>query len=189
MLSLLPKKGDLALLKNCRPVALLCTDYRMLSTAPSNELKGNQSVVVRSDKTYCAPDRTIMDNLFFIRDTFLVCRTINVNFDVVSLDQEKVFDRVDHSYLLSALWRFGFNDGFVSLVGLLYSGGQCMMKSGAGLSRPIPPPFSKFLCSSLQDSRQWEHGDDQTPEAACGANQRGDGAGGTFPTASGGTHQ
>ncbi|KAK2902533.1 hypothetical protein Q8A73_012279 [Channa argus] len=33
VLSLLPKKGDLALLKNWRPVALLCTDYKVLSRA------------------------------------------------------------------------------------------------------------------------------------------------------------
>ncbi len=37
--SLLPKKGDLALLKNWRPVALLCTDYKVLSRALSNRLK------------------------------------------------------------------------------------------------------------------------------------------------------
>ena len=31
VLSLLPKKGDLAVLKNWRPVALLCTDYKLFS--------------------------------------------------------------------------------------------------------------------------------------------------------------
>ena len=29
VLTLLPKKGDLTYLKNCRPVSLLCTDYKL----------------------------------------------------------------------------------------------------------------------------------------------------------------
>lgn len=38
VLSLLPKKGDLTLLKNWRPVALLSTDYKILSKVLSNRL-------------------------------------------------------------------------------------------------------------------------------------------------------
>jgi len=39
VLTLLPKKGDLSHLKNWRPVALLCTEYKVLSRALSNRLK------------------------------------------------------------------------------------------------------------------------------------------------------
>lgn len=52
----------------------------------------------------------------------------NVYFGVLSLDQEKAFDRGGHSCLFSALRPFGFN-GFMARVGLLYNGGQCL---GAG---------------------------------------------------------
>uniref|UniRef100_A0A3Q3ERM5 Reverse transcriptase domain-containing protein n=1 Tax=Labrus bergylta TaxID=56723 RepID=A0A3Q3ERM5_9LABR len=138
VLSLLPKKGDLALLKNWRPVALLCADYKILSRALSNRLKDVLGSVVHKDQSYCVPDRTIMDNVFLIRDVIDVCKIYNLNVGIVSLDQEKAFDRVDHSYLFSALRSFGFGDGFVSLVGLLYQDAQCLVKMGAGLSRPIP---------------------------------------------------
>ena len=60
VLSLLPKKGDLALLKNWRPMALLCTDYKVLSRAVSNRLKDVLEIIVHPDQTYCIPDRTIM---------------------------------------------------------------------------------------------------------------------------------
>lgn len=53
------------------------------------------------------------------------------------MDQEKAFDRVDHSYLVSALWAFGFGDGFVSWLSLLYHNAQCLVKMGVGLSRPL----------------------------------------------------
>uniref|UniRef100_A0A8D3BRM1 Reverse transcriptase domain-containing protein n=1 Tax=Scophthalmus maximus TaxID=52904 RepID=A0A8D3BRM1_SCOMX len=138
VLSLLPKKGDLALLKNWRPVSLLCTDYKLLSRALSNRLKNILEIVVHSDQTYCIPDRTIMDNIFLMRDVIDLCKYHNLSVGIVSLDQEKAFDRVDHSYLFSALKTFGVGDGFLAWVGVLYRDAQCLVKMGAGLSRPIP---------------------------------------------------
>ena len=45
------------------------------------------------------------------------------------MDQEKAFNRVDHSYLLSALRGFGIGD-FLAFVGLLHNGAQCMVNMG-----------------------------------------------------------
>ena len=68
VLSLIPKKGDLALLKNWRPVALLCTDYKLLSKVLANRLKKVLDQIIHRDQSYCVPDRSIMDNLFLMRD-------------------------------------------------------------------------------------------------------------------------
>ncbi|KAJ3590370.1 hypothetical protein NHX12_008322 [Muraenolepis orangiensis] len=137
VLSLLPKKEDLALLKNWRPVALLTVDYKVLSRALSNRLKGILEMVIQQDQTYCIPDRTIMDNIFFMRDVMDVFRVHGVNVGVVSLDQEIAFDRVYHLYLFSALRAYGIGEGFLAWVGLLYNCAQCLVKMGAGLSMPI----------------------------------------------------
>lgn len=85
------------------------------------------------------PDRTIFDNIFLLRDVIDICSfDVNVNAGIVCLDQEKAFDRVDHSYLFSALRALDIGDGFLSWISLLYSGARCMVKMEAGLSRPIP---------------------------------------------------
>ncbi len=63
-LSLLPKKGDLALLKNWCPVALLTTEYKIFSKCLSNRLKNYLELIVHKDQSYCVPKRSIMDNLF-----------------------------------------------------------------------------------------------------------------------------
>ncbi|KAF7643645.1 hypothetical protein LDENG_00235850, partial [Lucifuga dentata] len=94
VLSLLPKKGDLALLKNWRPVALLCTDYKILSRALANRLRDCLDLIVHMDQTYCIPGRTIMDNLFLFHDLIDVCNVYNLNLGIISLYQEKAFDRV-----------------------------------------------------------------------------------------------
>ncbi len=137
VLSLLPKKGDLALLKNWRPVALLCTDYKLFSKVLSNRLKLFMDVLIHRDQSYCVPDRSIMDNLFLMRDLFDVCKLYNIDIGIISLDQEKAFDRVDHRFLFATLRSFGFGDGFMSLLNLLYKDTFCLLKVGGGLSCPV----------------------------------------------------
>ncbi|KAK3514516.1 hypothetical protein QTP70_018717, partial [Hemibagrus guttatus] len=99
VLSLLPNKGDLGLLKNWTPVALLGSDYKILSKCLANRLKQRMHTIVHNNQSYCIPNRTIMDNLFLVRDVIDLCRLNSCDLGFLSLDQEKAFDRVDHDYL------------------------------------------------------------------------------------------
>ena len=137
VLSLLPKKGDLSLLKNWRPVALLCTDYKLFSKVLANRLKNVLETIIHRDQSYCVPDRSIMDNIFLMRDLLDLCKLYNIDVGVISLDQEKAFDRVDHGFLFSTLRAFGFGEGFVSLLGLMYKEASCLLKVGGALSCPV----------------------------------------------------
>ena len=136
MLSLFPMKGDLALLKNWRPVALLCTDYKLLSKVLANRLENVMDLIIHRYQSYCVPDRSIMDNLFLIRDLLDVWKLYIIDFGIVLLDQEKAFDRVDHN-CFSTLRAFGFENVFFSTLGLLYRDAQCVVKVGGGLSCPV----------------------------------------------------
>ena len=71
-----------------------------------------------------------MDNIFLIRDVIDVYKCDNVSVGIVSVDQEKMSDGVDHSYLFFALKVFDIGDVFLSWVSLLYSDAQCMLKVG-----------------------------------------------------------
>lgn len=60
-LTLLPKKGDLCMLKNWRPVSILTTDYYKVLT---NKLKTVLGDIIHEHQSYCIPERTIYDNIF-----------------------------------------------------------------------------------------------------------------------------
>ncbi|KAI4885436.1 hypothetical protein NFI96_003951 [Prochilodus magdalenae] len=137
VLSLLPKKGDLCLLKNWRPVSLLCADYKILSRYIANRLKVVLGLIINDDQSYCVPARSIYDNLFLIRDLFDFAKSTGSEFGLLSLDQEKAFDRVDHTYLFAALKAFGFGDGFISWIRLLYTGASCLIRVRGVLSLPV----------------------------------------------------
>lgn len=137
VLSLLPKKGDLGLLKNWRPVALLCTDYKILAKCLANRLKHFLEYVINDFQTYCVPKRTIMDNLFLVRDIMNLANAGNEDVGFLSVDQEKAFDKVDHLYLFKTLKAFGLGENFISWIKLLYTGASALLKVGGGLSCPV----------------------------------------------------
>ncbi|KAJ3585369.1 hypothetical protein NHX12_014090 [Muraenolepis orangiensis] len=99
VITLLPKKGNLQDIKNWRPVSLLCVDYKLLSKALATRLGRAVEQVIHRDQTYCVPGRSMVDNVHLIRDVLEVSSSLDINTGLISLDQEKAFDRVEHSFL------------------------------------------------------------------------------------------
>ena len=100
-------------------------------------LKSHLAGLVKMDQMYYVPGHSIKDNLFLIRDMLEVSKVFGLDFGLVSIDQEKAFDRVDHGYLFRMLNAFGHGEGFISWVRLLYTRVACLAKVGGGLSRPV----------------------------------------------------
>ncbi|CAM4605598.1 unnamed protein product, partial [Lepidochelys olivacea] len=137
VLALLPKRGDLRDLRNWRPVSLLSTDYKIVAKAISLRLGSVMADVVHPDQTYTVPGRSIFDNLFLVRDLLELGRRDGLSFALLSLDQEKAFDRVDHGYLLSTLRAFGLGPQFVSFLRVLYASAECLVRLNWTLTEPV----------------------------------------------------
>ena len=137
VLTLLPKKGDLQEIKNWRPVSLLCTDYKMLSKVLANRLKKVMDQVIHRTQTYCVPGRSIVDNVSLIRDLLDVSGSLGLDAGLVSLDQEKAFDRTEHRYLWKVLQRYGLSDGFIARIKVMYEDIESVLKFNGGLCKPF----------------------------------------------------
>ncbi|CAM2095972.1 unnamed protein product [Caretta caretta] len=113
------------------------TDYKIVAKTILLRLGSVLVDVIHPDQTYTVPDRSIFDNLFLVRDLLeLGCRD-GLSFTLLSLDQEKVFDRVDHGYLLSTLQAFGFGPQFVGFLHVLYTSAECLVKLNWTLTEPV----------------------------------------------------
>ncbi len=93
--------------------------------------------IIHKDQSYCIKDRCISDNLHLVRDVIDYAFKNNIDMGLLSLDQEKAFDRVDHQFLFRVLKAFGFGDTFVAMIKLLYNDATCMVKMSGGLSVPV----------------------------------------------------
>ncbi|KAK3567954.1 hypothetical protein QTP86_027414, partial [Hemibagrus guttatus] len=137
VITLLPKKGDLQDIKNWRPVSLLCTDYKVMSKALANHLRDIVDSVIQTDQTYCVPNRSIVDNVSLIQDILDISRSLAVNLGLISLDQEKAFDRVEHQYLWKTLEAFGLSPSLIAIMKVLYQDVESVLKINGGLSAPF----------------------------------------------------
>ena len=98
LLTLLFKKGERLLLSNWRPISLLNTDYKILAKALSVRLSKVSANIVSDDQTCGVPGRTILNNVFILRDLVVICKQKNIPAAIISIDQMKAFDRVNWSF-------------------------------------------------------------------------------------------
>ncbi|KAK3507555.1 hypothetical protein QTP70_028446, partial [Hemibagrus guttatus] len=122
VITLLPKKGDLQDIRNWHPVSLLCMDYEIMSKALANRLGDIMDSVVQSDQTYCVPNRSIIVNVSLIRDILDVSRLLAVDLGLISLDQEKDFERVEYQYLWKTLEVFGLSPSLITMMKVVVTG-------------------------------------------------------------------
>lgn len=117
---LIHKRGDKTRLVNWRPISLLNTDYKIIAKALSNRLRNVLATLLHSTQTANVPGRTIFENLFLIRDTLEYCDRHKIDGYLISIDQEKAFDKTHRPFLYSVLETMGFGPVFINTIKCLY---------------------------------------------------------------------
>lgn len=120
IISLSFKKGDRLDPCNWRPITLLNVDYKLAARVIAGRLLKVIHLVVSSDQTCGVPVRFIGENVALLRDVVEFASSSGVPTAILSLDQEKAFDRVDWPFMLSTLSHMGFGSSFISWVNLFY---------------------------------------------------------------------
>jgi hypothetical protein len=96
-------------------------DHKILSKTLCNRLKIIAEEIIGPEQTCGIKGRTIFDNLHFLRNVHDYCQYRQIPCCVISFDQAKAFDRVDHGYLFAVLKHVGFGPSFTRWVKLLYT--------------------------------------------------------------------
>ncbi|CAM5098065.1 unnamed protein product [Natator depressus] len=123
--------------RSWRPISLLSTDYKVVAKAIPLWLRSVLADVVHPDQTYTVPGCTIFDNLYLVQDLLEPGCRDGLSFALLSLDQEKAFDRMDHGYLLGTLRVFGFGPQFAGFLQALYADAECLVRLNWTLTEPV----------------------------------------------------
>jgi len=121
IISLSFKKGDRLDPRNWRPITLLNVDYKLAARVIAGRLLKVIHLVVDKDQTCGVPGRFIGENVALLRDVVEFASSSGTPIAILSLDQEKAFDRVDWAFMRSTRSSMGFGPSFSSWVDLFYS--------------------------------------------------------------------
>lgn len=89
---------------------------------------------MNKDQTCGVPGRFIGENVALLRDVIEYASSSETLIAILSLDQEKAFDRVDWAFMVSTLSAMGFGPSFISWVSLFYNHVQSSVNVNGYLS-------------------------------------------------------
>jgi hypothetical protein len=108
-IKLIPKKGgDLKQIKNWRPISLLNCFYKCISRAFAERLKKYMNKLTPCAQKGYANGRYCQEVLIGVIDTIETCKSKNIKGALLSLDIQKAFDSLSHSYLENVFKFFNF---------------------------------------------------------------------------------
>ena len=132
VIKLIEKKDkDKRFIKNWRPISLLNVDYKIISKALASRLKKVLPNLVSPQQTAYVKNRFIGKSGRLIADIIEITDILNKEGFLVTMDIEKAFDSLDHTFLISVLKKFGFGNNFVNWIETLISKQEsCVINGG-----------------------------------------------------------
>ncbi len=131
-------KGSPLSLGNYRPLSLLNTDYKILTKVLTNRIKEVVGNIISQNQAYSIPGRDITDTICTIRDVVDSLDKDGEGGIVLSIDLNKAFDRVEHSFIEQTMRRFGFGERILRWISLLYNNAKSCVKVNGVLTDPFP---------------------------------------------------
>jgi hypothetical protein len=113
LITLLFKQGDCALMNNWRPITLLCVDYEIISKLFANCLLCVIASVTTLSQTCGIPGHMSAGNVRLLKNLVHYANEKNIGGSILSLDQEKAFDRVEWSFIVKVLQGMKFGKSFI----------------------------------------------------------------------------
>ena len=132
IIKLIEKKDrDKRFIKNWRPISLLNVDYKIASKALAERLKKVLPTLISNEQTAYVKDRFIGETGRLLADIIEITDTLNIDGILVTMDIEKAFDSLNHSFIITVLKKYGFGDSFINWIKAITSKQEsCVINAG-----------------------------------------------------------
>ena len=125
------KNSDKRYIKNWRPISLLNVDYKIASKALAERLKKVLPKLVSHDQTAYIKNRFIGETGRLISDIIELKDTLDIVGFLVTMDIEKAFNSLYHSFLISVLKKYASGNSFVNWIEAITKKQEsCVINSG-----------------------------------------------------------
>ena len=114
-------------LDDYRPLTLLNTELKILARVLANRLQRVIGYLIGPEQTFAVKGRSIQDNLHLIREVLEGIED-NTEAALISLDQSKAFDRLDHRFLATVLETARFKPEFRRWISMMYHNPQAVVQ-------------------------------------------------------------
>ena len=114
------KKKDRTDIANYRPITVLNADYKIFTKLLTKRLTQAAPKLIHKDQAGFITGRHATDHTELANLVIRSCTVKEINGAIISLDQEKAYDRVMHDFLWKTLDKLNFPPRFTSLIRSLY---------------------------------------------------------------------
>jgi hypothetical protein len=129
---LIPKKGDITLLKNWRPISLLNCFYKIISRVIALRLRTVMDKITHVGQKGFSSTKYCQEVLIHIVDSINHINVRRKRGALLSLDIKKAFDSTSHSYLQQAYKFFNFGPNFIKWLNLIGTNRKACIILGDG---------------------------------------------------------
>jgi len=137
VMCLLYKKKDRHRIENYRPITLTNTDYKTLTKCIANKLGIVAPDLIHKSQNGFISERGLYDAMRTSQLAVDYCETFEINGCIISLDQEKAYDKIAHNYLWKTLEKYGFPAKFIKLIQSIYRASTTSVMVNSVVPSPI----------------------------------------------------
>jgi len=123
------KKADRAKCSCYRPITLLNMGYKIFSILLNNRLSKIVGSKLSEAQEGFRPNRSTLDNIFIIRQTFEKCYEYNIDLHNISVDYLQAFDSINRNKVIDSLNEYNIPSKLIKLMVLTLSGKSAMLKN------------------------------------------------------------